>query len=345
MTDRISDTDNGGYPGPTEEQQNAAVPPRETRARVAGSSTVTTPRVNQLLPKPAGRAAPSDPARVARISVLAWKPDGDTFQNLFTMVRTRRRDAAGPWTPRSERGWRVRAVSDELRLLHADGTEEECQDIIRQILERGHLTAKGTEIHYALHPSPKHHRAYRDHLGDAEKAILSPFKHHSAKVTEYWSFDQKIMEQWLDHTASLEDVYKSALKDLGFPLDRASDRIGNILVARAEDSLTADLSFDPYGKALRFQIRTHGSEKTCFPSDVWACSSGNEILRQHIQAPSGVTIINVPYDVDHIGFAIYDEETRDCIDLMDVALIKEAHFNMEMQFGPRLDRIWLAGLA
>ena len=252
------------------------------------------------------------------------------------MVRSRRGDAAGPWTARSEQGWRVRAVSEDLRLLHADGTEEECQDIIRQILERRRLTAEGTEIHYALHPSPKHHKAYRDHLGDADRVVSSPFPHHSAGITEYWSFEQELMEQWLDRTDSLGAVYKSVCTDLGFPLDRASDRVGNILIARAEDSLTADLSFDPHGKQLRFQIRTHGTEPTAFPSDVWASSSGNEVLRQHICARSGVTSIKVPYDVDHIGFAIYDETTRDCIDLMNVSLVMEAHFDLNMQSGPSL---------
>ena len=288
-------------------------------------------------PSPSKAAGTSDSERVARVTALVWTPDGAPAQNLFTLVRTRRRNAAGPWIDAPDKAWYSEPLGDEVRLLRLDTNDTECRDIVQRVVEKRIVTAAGITIHYALDPTPQTHRAYRDHMADAEKAVLSPFQHHSAAITEYWSFGQALLQRWLGVTSPPSHSLTRALKRLSFPLQRFNDRIGNLMIARAEDSFSAELNFDRQQNVLRFRLRPHVPVKGSYRATVWAGFSGNMLFRREVPSAIGKTVIAPDSDVDHIGFAIDDTSTGDCVDMMDVGLIMDASINMQIQSGPVLE--------
>ena len=75
------------------------------------------------------------------------------------------------------------------------------------------------------------------------RAMFSPFQHHSAAITEYWSFGEAPLQWWLDLSSPPSYRLKHVLKRLGFPLESSCDRVGNLLIARAEDAFTAETQF------------------------------------------------------------------------------------------------------
>ena len=290
---------------------------------------------NTLAPSSKGTGM-SNSKRAARMTALVWTPDNAPAQNLFTLVRTRQRDIAGPWIDGPNKAWYSKTLDDDLRFLRLDTTDTECHHIVERIVQKGKFTAAGLTIHYELDPVSQAHRAYRDHLRDAERAVISPFRHHSAAITEYWSFADAPLRRWLDLTSPPSSGLMRALKRLCFPLERSSDRTGNLMVAQAEDSFSADLNFDPQQKVLRLRLRPHSPVKGPYRATVWAGYAGNTLLRREIPSAIGMTQIASDSDVDHIGFAIYETTSGDCVDLKDVGLIMDASFNVRMQSGPTL---------
>ena len=317
-------------------QQNTAVLRPKDRVLAGEDEMSTCAKARGQSPTPSKAAEASDPARVARVTALVWTPAGAPAHNMFTMARTRRRDAAGPWTRPSDDRWCSQNLGDDLRLLRLDTTDEECQDIVRRVLQSEDLTADGLQIHYALDPAPQLHRAYRDHMGGVDEAMFSPFQHHSAAITEYWSFGEAPLQRWLDLSSPPSHRLKHVLKRLGFPLERSCDRVGNFLIARAEDAFTAELNFDRRHKVLRFRLNTHAPQEMTYRTTVWAGFSGNGLLRREVPFVVGKTEIKMDSDVDHIGFEVYDTSSGDCVDLRNVGLIMDASVNIQMQSGPTL---------
>ena len=274
--------------------------------------------------------APGDPDRIARVTVLGWAPPDGPAQNLFTLVRTHHQDAAGPWTRTHDHVWVRQDLQDELRLFRLDTTDQEARKIVERAVESGSLMADGTPIRYTLNPAPYHHRAYRDHTGSTETAIVSPFQNHSAAVTEYWGISQEPLQRWLELSGDTQGTARSPLRHLGVSLETLPDRVGNLVVADAEDAFLASATFDACRHALRFRTTAPADLAREYRATIWSFFSGNCVARRQLRIPSETILVKTPGNVDRIGFAIYDMSTGDCVDLMDCFLVLEAQFDINM---------------
>ena len=141
--------------------------------------------------------------RIARMTVLAWHPEGKAPVNLFTHVRHRRSDSLGPWVGNTDHSWssEILATGDgdepgELRLHRLDAPFHDCQRLVDGVLSSGVLNIDELEIRYSLVQGARHYWAYRDLRGSAHAAVLTPFDSHSAEVVEFWSFDEELRKRW-----------------------------------------------------------------------------------------------------------------------------------------------------
>ena len=274
--------------------------------------------------------------RTARMTVLAWHAEGGPSYNLFTFIRHRRRDALGPWASEPDETWASEDVGHGLRLFSFDASFERCQALIDHILGSGTLEIDDLAIHYALKPVPRRHWAYRDRRPEPDASVLSPFSRHSAEIIEYWSFTAEPRERWLKVLGSLSsDDSPSRLARLGFPLARRPDRVGNLMIAGAEDAIACDL-VSRRDRTLRLQVDANGLLPGAYRAVVWASHSHDEVLRREVAVTAGQTVIELASEVDHIGFEIYRTVDGQCVDLMEVFLIMNVGIHMEVS-GPTLD--------
>ena len=269
------------------------------------------------------------------MTVLAWQAPDTQPRNLFTLIRHRRRDTLGPWASEPDETWSNDNLGHGLRLFSFDASLENFQALIDHVLDSGMLEIDGVEIHYALESTPRRHWAYRDDRPLTDASMRSPFSRHSAKIIEYWSFAMEPRECWLEVLKSPPKNLPDRLAQLGFPLDRRPDRVGNLIIAGAEDAITCDLTAHP-DKTLRLDVDANELLPKTYRATVWAGHSGDEVLRQEIAVESGQTEINLESDVDHIGFAIYRTSDGQCADLMETFLTMEANVRMNIDSGPML---------
>ncbi len=273
--------------------------------------------------------------RTARMTVLVWHAPGAQPRNLFTLIRHRRQDAMGPWAGEPDETWRGHDLGPELRLWSFDAPFERCRALVDCVLDSGTQEIGGLEVLYALEATPRRHWAYRDDRPLADASMRSPFSKHSAEVVEYWSFMTEPRQHWLKVLDSLQGKARAGLARLGFPLDRRPDRIGNLMIAGAEDAITCDLKWH-HDQTLRFRAGAGADELLpgAYRAAVWASHSGDEVLRREIPATACQTAIEIASDVDHIGFAAYRNADGQCVDLMEVFLLKEIGIRMEIESGP-----------
>ena len=224
-------------------------------------------------------------------------------------------------------------LGHELRLFSFDASFERCRALVDRVLESGTLDPGGLEIRYALEPVPRRHWAYRDDRPFADASMRSPFSQHSAEVDEYWSFAAEPRQRWLDVLAVIEGRAPAGLSGLGFPLERRPDRIGNLMIAGAEDAITCDLTWHR-NQTLRFRVVADEPLLRTYRATIWASHSRDEVLRREIPVMAGQTAIDVPSDVDHIGFAVYRKADGQCVDLQEGFLLKEIDLGIEIQSGP-----------
>ncbi len=204
---------------------------------------------------------------------------------------------------------------------------------MNRILDSGTLEINGLEIRYALEPVPRRHWAYRYDRRFADASMRSPFARHSAEIEEYWSFAAEPRQRWLDVLDDLEGRAPPGLSRLGFPLDRRSDRIGNLMIAGAEDSITCDLTWHR-DHTLRFHVVADDPLPGTYRATIWASHSRDEVLRREIPVVVGQTAIEVPSDFDHIGFTVYRKGDGQCVDLKETFPLKEIDFRIEIESGP-----------
>lgn len=259
--------------------------------------------------------------RTARMTVLVWTdPDGH-LRNLFTLVRYRRKDRMGPWWREPNEDWRTEELPGDLRLLSCDLSWQSCTPIIDQILASGCLHVENLEVQYDLcdvDADPRHHWAYRDMRPKPETSqVSSPFKSHSAEVHEYWSFAPEPQNYWCQALEQRLHQRQSHLWNLGFPLDRHSDRVGHLMIARAEDGFTCDLVAH-HDQTLTLNVEADDHESLC--GTVWASHSGDEILRQRIAITSGKKLFELASEVDSIGLAVFRTSDGQCVDLAKTLL-------------------------
>ncbi len=260
--------------------------------------------------------------RMARMTVLVWDDAAAKPPNLFTLIRHRRADALGPWASEPDESWSCDDLGDRLRLFSCDAPFERCEALIGQILDSGKLKIDGIEIAYALNLAPRRHWVYRDERPLAEASLRSPFSKHSAEVVEYWSFAEGPRNSWREMLGSSSADLSLRLSRLGFPLDRRSDRVGNLMIAGAEDAITCDLAAG-YGRTLRLHVDSENLLSEAYRATVWASHSGDEVLRRELLLTSQHHVLNLESEVDHIGFAIFRAADGQCIDLMEAFLIME----------------------
>ncbi len=287
------------------------------------------------LPARASVTAGAMNRRTARMTVLAWHAPGTPSLNLFTLIRHRRQDALGPWASEPDETWSSDDLGHGLRLFSFDASFERCQAFIDHILESRTLEVDGIEIHYALESTPRRHWAYRDDRPLADVSMRSPFSKHSAEIIEYWSFTSEPHKRWLKLLESLPVDLPPRLARLGFPLDRRPDRVGNLMIAGAEDAIACDLVTN-HNRTLRFHVDGEELLPGAYHATIWATHSGDEVLRREVSVTPGQTVIELESDVDHIGFAIYRVVDGQCIDLMEAFLLMEVGVRMEIESGPTL---------
>ena len=273
--------------------------------------------------------------RAARMTVLAWKARGGRFRNLFTLVRHRREDGMGPWGCVLDEDWRIEELASDFRLLSFDTSLQRCEPIIDHVLDSGTLHVKSLEVQYALESVPRRHWAYRDQRTTHDDSLRSPFTRHSAEIIEYWSFAAQPRKRWREKLESSLSLERSRLARLGFPLDHHSDRVGNLMIAGADDAITCDL-LARHNRTLTLLVEADDCTPGSYCGTVWASHSGDEVLRRQIAITSGETTIALESDVDSIGLAVFRVADGQCVDLMSHPLIMEVSGRLNVQLGPTL---------
>ena len=283
--------------------------------------------------------------RTARMTVLAWHPEAKAPVNLFTHVRHRRRDSLGPWVgnPGHSSSSEIVAVGDrdepgELRLHRIDAPFPDCQRMVNSVLASGVLNIDELEVRYSLVQGARHYWAYRDLRGGTDVAVVSPFDNHSAEVVEFWSFDEELRKRWQTLLKSSQSKLEPLLEMLKFRLDQRSERVGNLMIAGAEDEIVCDLQKHGHNSLLLKVDRVDG---TLLPTDaytasVWAHHSDDNVVRREIAVVTNESVVELSSDVDQVGFAIYRTFDGQCIDLMDVYLLMGVNIAMHMDAGPNL---------
>ena len=258
-------------------------------------------------------------SRAARMTVLTLHRPEMKPCNLLTVVRHRRQDALGPWSNEPSKTWTSEDLGNGLRLFSLDAPLEHCRALVDGILDSATLVIGDDQIHYAVEPTPRHRRAFRDERGLADASMISPFSRFSAEVVEYWSLSAEPRRHWLDLLDSRCGRTPLPLSRLGVPLDRLSDRVGNIMIAGAEDEVACELAVGN-GRTLRLHVDAEPLLPDAYRATVWASHAGDEVLRQEVTINQRLTTIQLSSDVDFIGFAMFRTADGQCLDLMEAPL-------------------------
>ena len=274
--------------------------------------------------------------RVARIAVLAWQPTGMPARNLFTLVRLRARRTLGPWVREPLGEWSGEEAEGDLRVFSVDLPADRAREAVGLMVNSGVLPIANSEVHYALRPTPRLHRAYRDERGGSEAGLRSPFRNHSAEITEYWSLEEELDNQWYDLLKDPPPGLDPLLARLRFRLDDFPDRVGNVAVADAQDALSCSLTAH-WDNTVRFSTTSAAPLPDFFRATIWARYCQDEILRVEAPVTLGARVIPVSSDVDEIGFSVCDTSDGRCVDMMACYLIKEMVVNLSMSAGPTLN--------
>ena len=269
------------------------------------------------------------------MTVLAWKGLDGRLRNLFTLVRHRREDGMGPWGREPNEDWRIEELAGDLYLLSFDASLQRCEPIIDRVLDSGTLHIRGLEVEYALESVPRRHWAYRDQRVALDHSLRSPFARHSAEILEYWSFTAQPRQRWREELESSLSPGRSRFAHLGFPLDHRSDRVGNLMIAGAEDAITCDL-LTHHDRTLTVRVEAEDHTPGSYCGTVWASHSGDEVLRRQIAITSGETTIALESDVDSVGLAVFRVADGQCVDLMSHHMLMEVSGRIDVQMGPTL---------
>ena len=284
--------------------------------------------------------------RTARMSVLAWHPNDGKALNLFTHIRHRRIDKMGPWAGEPDQIWRTTelpasetAEAGEFRLHYVDATLSHCLQMVEDILDKNALVAGGIEVWYDLEQPARTHWAYRNCVSPEDHSVSSPFKKHSARVTEFWSFAPDPLEHWQKAC----DSYTSAQLDrtlgrLGLRLDQRPDRVGNLMISGAADEVTCELVKEEH----HLIFRVGGADGNELPindysATIWAGDSDDDLAHRHVSITERDTVISISSAVDCLGFAIFRRSDGQCIDLWDGHLIREIGIALNVTSGQTLE--------
>ena len=283
---------------------------------VAPDEALRWARERQLTFEPPAEALLPTQNRAARMTVLSLQLPELKPCNLLTVIRHRRQDALGPWSNEPTKTWTTENLGNGLRLSSLDAALNHCHALVENILDAATLPINGEQINYVLERSPRRRWAFRDERGHADASMSSPFPRYGAEIVEYWCLAAEPRRLWLELLDSLRSQTPLALSRLGVPLDRLSDRVGNIIIAGAEDEVACDLTVGN-GRALRLHVDAKPFRPDAYRAMVWASHAGDEVLRQEVSVERPLTVIPLASDVDRIGFAMFRTADGRCIDLME----------------------------
>ena len=283
--------------------------------------------------------------RTSRMSVLARHPKEGPVRNLFTHIRHRRADGMGPWAGEPDGVWRTTTFPSneivqpgEVKLHLVDAPLAYCVELVKDILDKEVMVVEGLEVFYALEQPARCHWAYRSHMGTDAHSVSSPFTRHSARITEFWSFEPEPRDYWRRVCESYPSrQLEDALRGQDFPLDRRLDRVGNLMISGAEDGIACELS----SRRTHLNLEVNNTDGTELPKNayfaiVWAGDSDDAMVHHHMEITDKHTIINVDSALDRIGFALYRHRDGQCIDRWEVPLIREISIDMNLSTGQTL---------
>ena len=239
----------------------------------------------------------------------------------------------GPWAREPDSKWSADELTKELRLLSFDAPLAHCEPWVEAILDSGRMEIEDQEIRYTLEAQPRRHWAYRDRRVPHKESLVSPFLRHSAEILEFWSFGAEPPEEWRETMESLTPNVRARFARLGFPLDRRSDRVGNLMIASAEDEIACDL-VPHHNGTLSLVVDTYEQSTETYRATVWASHSGDEVLRREVEINRRESTIPIESDVDRVGFAVWRAADGQCVDLMDEYLIMEVPIRLNYEAGP-----------
>lgn len=280
---------------------------------------------------------PPDPQtgdRVGRLTVASFRSRNGVLVNAFSFLRIRRRDHLGPWSPVPDGCWRRHDLGHGFELSTLDTDPTRCEELISAALRTGTMNLGDRPCEYDILNPPRAYRAYRDHHGDHDAPIVSPFSDHSAEVREYWSRDSDIRRQLVAAMDGLETSW-DGFAALGFPLGNRPDRLGNVMIASAWDSIKCTLSAQQTG-GLAFDI-TGDPMPGEYTATVWGAHAGDFFFHQQLPVTSGRSSISLPIAPDRIGFEVFRSSDGECIDRMDVDLIVDVHVHLDASIGPAIN--------
>ena len=278
-----------------------------------------------------------DGSRASRITVFAIRTRDGTPMNMFTLVRHRDRRSLGPWASAGNGEWFREIVNvkgservKSLELYRLDASLVECQGIVEEILHNNSLKVANEEVIYNLERNPRCHWAYREHTLYNSELLPSPFPRHGAAMTEYWCFDSESRERWLETLNVAGEAAFAMEKMLHFPLTKRLDRIGNLVLASAQDHIESEITA-MHGRNVILRVRGNNwitPPEGAYSAAVWACHSGQKVLQRFIAIREPETMIDCEADTDLVGFAIYRNSDGQCIDQYEVPLMKSASFSI-----------------
>ena len=271
-------------------------------------------------------------SRIARITVITWSGKAQKHMNVFSVVRHRRPESLGPWALPPSEEWSQEDLDHGFTRFTMDTTFEHCRNLVDEIITSGTVKIGGVDCCYDLLSQPRHHWAYRDHRPTSDASMHSPFSEHSAEILEYWAADSDQRASLLATLDLLPADWK-LLTPFGSCLRTRVDRIGNLVIAGAQDAVTCDLVGGRNG-TLRF--RAIGDELTpgAYRATVWASHGGDNVTRSEFALTPGQVAIPMHCDADRIGFAVHRTADGQCVDLLDATLILSFQIAINFSSGP-----------
>ena len=284
-----------------------------------------------------------DGSRSARMTVLAIRGTDGTSRNVFTLIRHRDRRSLGPWHKEEYPGWYSDTVpvgnvgeTTSLSLYRLDGLMADFQELIQLVLREGKLIIDGNEVHFALVSKPRHHWAHQEHTQTSTDSLKSWFNNLSAEITEYWCFDSEMQDQWMTTVEAAPETAEKMAEALHFPINRRSDRTGNLMIAKAQDSVESEI-MAVQGNRLILRVESGDWAEPppdAYSATVWASHCGDKVMRRSVEISNSETVLNHESDIDLIGCEIYRNSNGECIDRYEANLITEISVQMSVSRPP-----------
>ena len=270
--------------------------------------------------------------RIARITIITLQGNDQSHTNVFTLIRHRRPESLGPWALHPSEQWTHEKLDHGFSRFTMDTTFERCCNLVDHITASGSVDIAGVNCRYDLLSPPRRHWAYRDHRGISDVSMQSPFSAHSAEILEHWTSDTDLRASLLATLDSLPSDWDRRTP-FGFDLRTRIDRVGNLVVAGAQDAVTCDLVAHRNG-SLWFHATGDELISGAYHATLWASHSGDNVLRQELAVTPGHVPIPMNSDADRIGFAVYRTADSQCIDLLDVNLLLSIQIGINVSSGP-----------